>query len=91
MGDLNRVGIVREDYRDLLRSKPGSGGPTLEEETVQGAVKRYGEDTIVNVCASLVATYPDLGDEKGDAQVLRDAVEILDHLDTLGMEIRHKR
>lgn len=88
MGDLNRVGISREDYRDLLRSKPGSGGPTLEEETVQGASERYGEESIVNVAMSLSAVgYDDANKE----EVLRDAVAILDHLDTLGMEVRHKQ
>jgi hypothetical protein len=89
MANLNQVGIVREEYRDLLSSGVGSGGPTLEEETIQGASKRYGEDAIINVCVSLVATYPDLTDA-GNAAVLRDAVEILDYLDTLGMEVRHK-
>ena len=90
MGDVNKVAMVQESYRDLLRSEPGPGGPTLEEETIQGSVKRYGEDRIVNMATVLVETFPDLGDA-GHLEVLRDAVELLDHLDTLGMEVRFKQ
>lgn len=94
MANLNQVGIVREEYRDLLRSKPGAGGPTLEEETVQGASKNYSEEVIVNVAISL-EQLPFDGDGVDDEierkkLILRDTVEFLDHLDTLGMEVRHK-
>jgi len=94
MANLNQVGIVREEYRDLLRSEVGTGGPTLEEETVQGASKRYSEEVIVNT-AMAIEELPADGDgidDKTERQksILRDAVTLLDQLDTLGMEVRHK-
>jgi hypothetical protein len=90
MANLNQVGIVREEYRDLLRSEVGTGGPTLDEETLQGAPKRYREDVIINVCMSLhERLYGGIGMQP--SEVLITSVEILDHLDTLGMEVRHKQ
>lgn len=89
MGNLNQVGIVREEYRDLLRSEVGTGGPTLEEEALQGASKRYEENSIVNLCMAFhERLYGGVGMEP--SEVLRTAIEVLDHLDTLGMEVRHK-
>lgn len=88
MGVLDQVSIEQEDFRDLLQQEAGSGGPTLEEESVQGAAKRYGEDTVVNLSVSLSSLF---GPEVAKQSILRDSVAILDHLDTLGMEIKFKR
>lgn len=89
MGDLDKVAVNQIDYRGLLGSlkEDKAGGETLEEETIHDALSRYPEDVIVNLCLAL----EDTGDlSGGKEQVLQDAVEILDHLDTLGMEIRYK-
>lgn len=89
MGEVNRVGILQSDYLDLLRRKPGSGGPTLEEETVFGAVEKYGGEPISNLCVVMDEALDYMGSTSREAR-LRDAVAILDHLDTLGMEVRFK-
>lgn len=90
MGNLNEVGIIREDFRDLLSSKPGSGGLTLDEERIFRAKERFGENVVVNMGISLRGIVGDT-EQITNKQLLRDAVELLDHLDTLGMEVRHKQ
>lgn len=86
MPELDKVAVEQEDYRDLLRIKPAAGGPTLEEESIQGSVSKYGEDTIVNMSVAVGQVY-----WNAKSEVLRISVAILDHLDTLGMEVRFKR
>lgn len=94
MGVLDKVSLIREDYRDLLSSKEeavqNEKSPTLDEELYQGATKRYGEETIVNLSVALHFTLNE-DDHVHRHQVIEDALGILDHLDTLGMEVRHKR
>lgn len=91
MGELDKVAVRQMDYRGLLHldraEKAPAGGMTLEEETVHNAVSRYPADTIVNVCLVLEDVYDDA---LGPPQILADAISVLDHLDTLGMEVRFR-
>lgn len=86
MGDLDKVAVLQMDYRGLLGRKPGAGGPTLEEEFIQNVADRYSWDQMVNlaVCLHQITEDPD------QESILREALTLLDHLDTLGMEVRFK-
>jgi FMN phosphatase YigB (HAD superfamily) len=89
MGNLDKVAIEQETFRDLLRelwADYKSGGTTLEEEKTQGAMQRYGEDRIVN-CSVIIKAITNDDDE---AKCLRVAVAFLDYLATLGMEVKFK-
>ncbi len=92
MGNLDKVAVRQIDYRGLLRSTEESktGGMTLEEETVHGATSRYSEDAIVNLCIALEDLHIDVIEPLTPNDVLPMSIEILDHLDTLGMEVRFK-
>lgn len=86
MGDLDKVEILRSDYLGLLGRKPGAGGPTIEEEFVQNVAGRYSNDQMVNLSVALHQITEDPDQES----ILREAITLLDHLETLGMEIRFK-
>lgn len=87
MGDLDKVAEMRENFSDLLdvMQEPGNGGPTLEEETMQGASEQYPKEIIIRLATSLAAISWPTTSRK---ELLRDAVSILDHLHTQGVEIR---
>lgn len=86
---LNKITMIQEEFRDLLHSQEADkpGGKTLDEEQVQGAAKKYSEDAIVNTATVLYSVY---GENTFMADLLRDAVTVLDFWDTLGMEVRYK-
>lgn len=91
MGYLDKVSMIQDEYRDLLRRKPGPEGPTLEEEVLHHGVESYGETAIVSLAMSITATHDPSGEVETDYKlVLRDSITILDHLDTLGLEIKAK-
>ena len=89
MGDLDKLAVRQLEYRALLRGteedKPG--GMTLEEEAVHNGASRYKPEAIVNLAVILEEVY---GDPQIAAEHLHDSVAILDHLDTLGMEVRFR-
>lgn len=90
MAELDRVAVRQIDYRELVSKmeEPKAGGLTLDEETTHGATNRYSVDAIVNICISL----EEVGyDSDNKEEIVRDSIGILDHLDTLGMEVRFKR
>lgn len=89
MGTVNELSKVQEDFRELLRSKP-AGGLTIEEEAIQGWQDNHTEDQVVVMACAVLDIYPDLADG-GPKVVLRDAIDLLDHLDTMGMELRFKK
>ena len=86
---LDQVDHAQTEYRRLLREKPGAGGPTLEEQAILDASKEYGEDAVVNMAVAIQEAIPHGGD-KQPKHCLREAIAILDHMDTLGMEVRFK-
>lgn len=88
MGALDQVATMQEDYRDLLDREIEAGGPTLEEEAQQGAIKKYGANTIINVTVSLMHRV--IQAPGPDPAHLAMAVALLDDLDTLGMKVVYK-
>lgn len=89
MGALDQVAIMQEDYRDILHDdlvKPG--GATLDDESTQGAIGKYGENTIINVTVSLMHRVVQ-ADGPDPAHIIM-AVALLDDLDTLGMKVVYK-
>lgn len=93
MGTLDKISVMREDYRDLLVAALAHEDPTLEEEALKGCIGKYGEDLMVNMAVSIshrVLPKPFVGEAQPDIRRLLWAVGILDDLDTLGMEVRFK-
>ena len=86
---LDQVDAAQSEYRRLLREPPGAGGPTLAEQAILDASKTYGETTVVNMAVAVQASIPHGGD-KQPVHCLREAIALLDDLDTLGMEVRFK-
>jgi hypothetical protein len=93
MALLDKVSVIREDYRELLVFSERRLDPTLEEEALKGSIEKYGEDLIVNMTVSIthrVAPKPFIGEPQPDINHLVLAVGVLDDLDTLGMEVKFK-
>lgn len=87
MGDLDKVAGLQIDYRGLLGRKPGAGGATMEEEYFQKIEEKYSPDQLSNMAVAL----HQITDDPDEQSVLMEAIALLDHLDTLGMEVRFKQ
>lgn len=90
MVEINKVSIVMEEFRDAFHEaqeeKPG--GPTLEE--LSRIVRTHTEDSVVNTAVCMWELRDGLNFYMSKNDCLTDAISLLDHLHTLGMEVRFK-
>lgn len=86
MADLDKVAVLQLDYRGLFGVPDKSGGPTLEEEFLQHVEERFSRDAMVNLAVCL----EQITENVDQPSILREAITLLDHLETLGMEVRFK-
>ena len=85
---IDQVSNVQENFRDLLRNAVTQEDPILEEEALKGSISQFGEDNVVNLAMSLMMRLDT--DQDPSLRHLILAVAVMDDLDTLGMEVRHK-
>lgn len=86
---VDQVSDVQENFRGLLRMASDQSDKTLEEEALYNVIEKYGEDAVVNMAVATMEVFYKNSDPSM-IHLIR-AVHIMDHLDTLGMEVRFKK
>jgi hypothetical protein len=90
VGLLDQLASRQEDYRGIIRAIRAGDDHSFSDGLVASAMAEQGEDQTIAVATVLFELSHDPDREPAENDILW-ASEFMDHLDTLGFQVRRKR